>query len=232
MIERMVNSSGGDMTVERLTVLVILCAGLGMADASAEEVGEPIAVAVPVSNKAPVPAEEAAAPDTAAASLEEEYMPLDLPARPDEPDTERPPVTEEMPEVESAVLGLEGKPVTVTYFVHARIQGIPNSDGVISASLCKRKNFTKKGCRTLRVPAQQGHVSVSFSGVAPGAYAVQVHHDQNDNGKMDFTFFGLPKEPYGFSRDAKPLLAPPKFDSASFEVSDGDISLVINLQNT
>ncbi len=80
--------------------------------------------------------------------------------------------------------------------------------------------------------ARPGQVSVTFSNVAPGHYAVQVHHDQNGNGKMDFSFFGLPKEPYGFSRDAKPMLAPPKFESASFHVVDGDVSLVITLQNT
>jgi uncharacterized protein (DUF2141 family) len=268
----MVNTSGGDMTVDRLAVAVLLCAGLDVTGAGAQNAGEPISVAVPPSANAdpekmapdsPVPrkdkgtgegsapAAEGMAPisvplavgaergrqedlnPTPEMPLDEEYMPLDLPpaegdggeVRPDAPDGE-------VPGVEPAVLGLGEQPAAPARFVHAEILGIPSEEGIIAASLCTRKNFTKSGCRTERVAARQDRVSVTFDNVAPGTYAVQVHHDVNNNGKMDFTFFGLPKEPYGFSRDAKPMLAPPKFDAASFEVNDSDVSLVINLQNT
>lgn len=161
-----------------------------------------------------------------AAEEDEEYLPLDLPAA-DAP-------AGDIPAVE-AVLGLDPEPDPESrgaFFVHTEILGLPDSEGMVSASLCTRQTFTKSGCRTKKVPARRDRVSITFDGVAPGLYAVQVHHDQNGNGKMDFTFLGLPKEPYGFSRDAKPMLAPPKFKKASFEVKDRDVSLVINLQNT
>lgn len=115
--------------------------------------------------------------------------------------------------------------------VHAEVFGVPNDKGFVSASLCTKQNFTKAGCRTARVPARSGHVDITFDGVEPGRYAVQVLHDQNGNQKMDFTFLGLPKEPYGFSRDAKPVLSPPKFRDAGFDVAETDVSVVINLQN-
>ena len=33
----------------------------------------------------------------------------------------------------------------------------------------------------------------------PGEYMIAVFHDSNHNGKMDFNFFGKPKEGFGFS---------------------------------
>ncbi|MFP3942340.1 MAG: DUF2141 domain-containing protein [Alphaproteobacteria bacterium] len=247
------------MTVERLAVAVLLCAGLDVTGAGAREQGEPLAVAVPLSSQtaspekgaaksaqsgkaaaAEMPAEEGAgpAPPGDEPEEEEEFVPLVLPAEDSEDgagaDTggDSSEEEEQASVVEPAVLGLDEEPPGPTFFVHAEILGVPDGKGMIAASLCKRKNFTKSGCRTERVPAREGQVSVTFGNVKPGKYAVQVHHDQNGNGKMDFSFFGLPKEPYGFSRDAKPVLAPPKFESAYFEVTDGDVSLVINLQNT
>lgn len=60
-----------------------------------------------------------------------------------------------------------------------------------------------------------------FSNVAPGAYAVAVLHDENDNGRMDYNFLGIPKEGYGFSNDASALLGPPSFKAARFSHSPG-----------
>ena len=58
----------------------------------------------------------------------------------------------------------------------------------------------------LDVPAADAPIQeVEFSDVPPGVYAVQVLQDLNGNGKMDFDWAGLPVEPYGFSRDARPL---------------------------
>ena len=45
---------------------------------------------------------------------------------------------------------------------------------------------------------------------------------------MDRNFFGVPKEQYGFSNDAKGSFVPPSFKDASFTVS-GDMKLKINL---
>ena len=35
-----------------------------------------------------------------------------------------------------------------------------------------------------------------------GKYAIAIYHDKNDNDEFD-TFFGLPAEKYGFSKNAK-----------------------------
>ena len=61
-----------------------------------------------------------------------------------------------------------------------------------------------------------------------GTYAIGIFVDANYNNEMDRNFFGVPKEQYGFSNDAKGSFGPPSFEEASFTIS-GDITLEINL---
>ena len=61
-----------------------------------------------------------------------------------------------------------------------------------------------------------------------GTYAIGIFVDANYNNEMDRNFFGVPKEQYGFSNDAKGSFGPPSFKDASFTVS-GDMKLTINL---
>ena len=61
-----------------------------------------------------------------------------------------------------------------------------------------------------------------------GTYAIGIFIDANYNNEMDRNFFGVPKEQYGFSNDAKGSFGPPSFKDASFTVS-GDMKLDINL---
>ncbi|MCW7497461.1 DUF2141 domain-containing protein [Leptospira levettii] len=58
-----------------------------------------------------------------------------------------------------------------------------------------------------------------FNGIPDKQYAVSVLEDLNRNGKMDTTFIGLPKEPWGVSRNP-PMHAfgPPSFDEAVVNV--------------
>ena len=61
-----------------------------------------------------------------------------------------------------------------------------------------------------------------------GTYSIGIFVDANYNNKMDRNFFGVPKEQYGFSNDAKGNFGPPSFKDASLTVS-GDMKLNINL---
>ena len=61
-----------------------------------------------------------------------------------------------------------------------------------------------------------------------GTYAIGIFADTNYNNEMDRNVFGVPKEQYGFSNDAKGSFGPPSFKDASFTV-DGEITLEINL---
>ena len=53
-------------------------------------------------------------------------------------------------------------------------------------------------------------------------YAIAIFHDKNSNNKFD-TFFSIPKEKFGFSKNARVFLGPPKFEDASFFVGQNSI---------
>jgi hypothetical protein len=47
--------------------------------------------------------------------------------------------------------------------------------------------------------------------------AIGVYIDENENGKLDTNFFGIPKEQYGFSNNTK-AFGIPKFEAAAFAI--------------
>jgi len=62
--------------------------------------------------------------------------------------------------------------------------------------------------------------SCSFTRLKAGNYAIAISHDLNSNGKLDKNFFGVPKEPWGVSNNARPKMRAPKFKEAMFELAD------------
>ena len=68
-----------------------------------------------------------------------------------------------------------------------------------------------------RVVRANARVTIVFNDVQPGEYAISLLHDENGNCKADKTLF-IPKEGFGFSRDAKVRFGPPQFSAAAFTV--------------
>lgn len=60
-----------------------------------------------------------------------------------------------------------------------------------------------------------------FRDVPPGRYAVALLHDENGNGKADRAAMMIPREGFGFSRDAKVRFGPPRFGDAAFTLAPG-----------
>lgn len=76
----------------------------------------------------------------------------------------------------------------------------------------------------------QGTVTVTFDDLEPGTYAVSSYQDENKNGKLDRNFVGKPKEPYGFSNDARGKFGPPKFRDAKFELKPEGQKIAVRLE--
>ena len=68
-----------------------------------------------------------------------------------------------------------------------------------------------------------------FPGLPPGQYAVQVMHDENDNGKFDTNFVGLPIEGYGFSNNPQ-VMRRANYDEARFDLAADGGSVVVRLR--
>ncbi len=82
------------------------------------------------------------------------------------------------------------------------------------------------------VPAVEGETVITLHNLTPGTYAIESYQDLNSNDKMDLTWLGLPLEPYGFSRDARPVLSKPGFDKVKFVVHAGEQSQVLRLRGS
>jgi len=63
---------------------------------------------------------------------------------------------------------------------------------------------------------ENGEVGYLFNGIPHGEYAIRVFHDENDNDKLDYYFFGMPKEDYGFSGEDGERAGPPNYDKDMF----------------
>ena len=62
-----------------------------------------------------------------------------------------------------------------------------------------------------------GRDEYSIDDVAPGEYALLVYFDENDNGRIDKNFIGIPNEPLGFSNRYRPK-GPPSYKRAAFQL--------------
>ena len=81
----------------------------------------------------------------------------------------------------------------------------------------------------ITVPAGK-RVELMFSNVKPGRYAVALLHDENDNGKADRALGMMPREGFGFSRDAPVRMGPPSFDAAAFDYNGKAEVLTIHMR--
>jgi uncharacterized protein (DUF2141 family) len=81
----------------------------------------------------------------------------------------------------------------------------------------------------ISIPAQEGEVSLNVS-LPAGNYAIAAYQDKNLNNKMDRYFFGKPKEPYGFSNDARRAFSAPKFEEAKFSLPEEGKSIVFSIR--
>ena len=74
---------------------------------------------------------------------------------------------------------------------------------------------------------EPGSVTYRYE-LPPGTYAIGIFHDANLNNRLDNYFFGVPREQYGFSNNARGFMGPPSFEDAAFLV-EGKTEISISL---
>ncbi len=111
-----------------------------------------------------------------------------------------------------------------------KVENISNDDGsILLAFYDNEEDFLKKGIikRTLKI--KNGTAEVSIKDLKYGEYAIAVIHDENDNGKLDFHFYGPPSEKTGTSNNVKTLLLPPSWDDAKFQINKASKAMIIRM---
>ncbi|GGE92528.1 hypothetical protein GCM10010984_07700 [Chishuiella changwenlii] len=96
------------------------------------------------------------------------------------------------------------------------------------------ENYTKgqNAFKKLYIPVEDlDKYETVFKNVEPTFYAVKVFLDTNNNKKLDKSFLGIRKEPYGFSKNLNPTLREPTFEEAKVEMTEGNSIISISLNN-
>jgi uncharacterized protein (DUF2141 family) len=115
-----------------------------------------------------------------------------------------------------------------------RIDGVRSDRGTLVVALYgdKPEEFLKKRGRLARerVSARAGSVAVCLEPPRPGTYAIAVYHDENDNGKFDRSWTGLPTEGFGVSNNPTPVLRAPTLSESAIQVGSGHKVVNIDLR--
>ena len=113
------------------------------------------------------------------------------------------------------------------------IKGLRNSEGHIIIGVYPDAttfaNPRKAVYYDNQVRIQDLEARVTFD-LEKGTYAASMFHDENNNKELDLNLIKIPKEGWGFSRDAKPSPLWPIFEDASFQVEDESVNLTINVK--
>lgn len=113
------------------------------------------------------------------------------------------------------------------------IKGIHNRQGNVSINLFnKEQGFPdkyEKSYKWEKVKILSDTLNASISDVPYGTYAISILHDENENGKMDKNFLGIPREGCAFSNNVKPVLKSPSFEEATFRFNTEILTLELNM---
>ncbi|MFC0684255.1 DUF2141 domain-containing protein [Novosphingobium clariflavum] len=122
--------------------------------------------------------------------------------------------------------------------VGVTVTGLRSHKGQILACLttnprafpdCSKDPQARKLTVALSGSGETGPVRLDFGAVPQGRYAISLIHDENGNGRLDTTM-AIPREGYGFSRDAPVRMGPPRFDKAAFDLGAAAQNLDIRMR--
>jgi len=114
------------------------------------------------------------------------------------------------------------------------VEGLRNAKGHVAVAVYSgEQGFPKddtKAIRRVRAPIDGDTLTANavWQDLPAGTYAVSVFHDDNDSGKLETNFFGVPVKSYGFSNNPKPGLRAAKYSEASFMLPAGGAVIKIS----
>ena len=116
--------------------------------------------------------------------------------------------------------------------VEVQLQNLRNQNGVVRLCLSRNPahfpNCDRDPHAVSRTVPAGGAASVRFTGLAAGTWALGVIHDEDGNGRLN-TFMGIPREGFGFSRNPRLRMGPPRYEDVRFPVAQGRTTLVVRI---
>jgi uncharacterized protein (DUF2141 family) len=125
------------------------------------------------------------------------------------------------------------QPTRNTGDLHVSVSNLPAADGkvyllVYNAATGFPSNPDKAYRVVSKAPEAQT-ASLTVGNLPHGRYAIVAFHDRNGNAKMDKSFWGSPREPYGFSNIPGEFCGTPSFEQTAVIFDAQHTSLSINL---
>jgi uncharacterized protein (DUF2141 family) len=118
-----------------------------------------------------------------------------------------------------------------TISLRVNMEGFKSNKGKVQVGLYNAEGtFLKSTFKSVASIIKDQKATVVFEGLEKGEYAVSIYQDENENGVMDTNMFGIPKEDYASSNNAKGSMVPPKYKDAKFALIK-DETIEINLGN-
>lgn len=113
------------------------------------------------------------------------------------------------------------------------VNGLQNDQGTVRVALFNTSEAYNKSAedegafQNVEIPIQKGVAHYAFSAIPYGDYAIKLYHDENSNKKLDTNFVGIPKEPYGFSNNARGTFSAPGYAEAKFTLDAANKAMEI-----
>ena len=114
--------------------------------------------------------------------------------------------------------------------------GFKGAKGQALVALFDSRDAWPKLDKALRLekvkPIKDGAVSFTFGDLSPGEYAVEVIHDENENGKLDMRWLPFPRPAEGAacSNDAVATVGPPSWSDARFKMGAGGGVITLHMR--
>jgi uncharacterized protein (DUF2141 family) len=114
-----------------------------------------------------------------------------------------------------------------------KITNVKNPNATIHIGFYKKDNQfptqQKHAFAKEFVPGKTGEVSVSWSDIQEGEYAIAIYQDIDNSGRMKTNMFGYPKEPFAFSQNFKPKMSKPKFNQCKINFNASNSNFEVKL---
>ena len=126
---------------------------------------------------------------------------------------------------------ISAHPVDQGVFI-VQVEGLRNSDGVVTLALYEKDGHLSedKVKATVKSPIKNNKATIKTKGLPYGQYSMVVIHDENNNGKMDFNIFKMPKEGLGFSNNPRIGISKPSFEETKVKLKDQEKRLNISMK--
>ncbi|EGJ51895.1 DUF2141 domain-containing protein [Desulfocurvibacter africanus] len=117
-------------------------------------------------------------------------------------------------DLEVTLTGIRNDSGSIRVAVLNRLAGFPDADNAVALH---------------KEPARPGSMTLHFTGLEPGRYALAVFHDEDDDGELQRLLGLIPLEGYALSGDTG-RMGPPSFGRMAFVLTDEGAAMTLPMR--